>query len=160
MGYTHVDQWGDHKPKVRACRKDGRITWLSGKRCIAGTVDSDTYGFHGLRHTYGVEAAVAACSDAHGAALPGHGPESFARYRRQAARLTLSDDGAELIAALRERRAGTSPEQEVSNDCLNVSNSTASSAPARGERLSPSTLCDGTAFPDRTGDLQSHNLAL
>lgn len=36
----------------------------------------------------------------------GHGsPNSFAIYRRQASRLQMSDDGAALIAALRERVA-------------------------------------------------------
>jgi integrase len=80
-----------------------------------GRIDSDAYDLHGLRHTFGVEAALAGCTDAQGAALMGHGsPNSFATYRRQASRLRMSDDAAALISALRERAAGTGPERDVS----------------------------------------------
>jgi integrase len=82
-----------------------------------GRIDSDAYDLHGLRHTFGVEAALAGCSDAQGAALMGHGsPNSFATYRRQASRLRMSDDGAVLISALRKRASGTGPERDVSNE--------------------------------------------
>jgi integrase len=92
----------------------------------AGRLETDRYDLHGLRHTFGVEAALAGCSDAQGGTLMGHGsPNSFATYRRQAARLQLSDDGAALVAALRERTIGTATERDVSNDCLKVSNSAA-----------------------------------
>ena len=57
---------------------------------------------------------------------------SFATHRRQAGRLQLSDDGAALIAALRERTGGTPVEREVSNDCLNVSNGAATVTRLRG----------------------------
>ena len=106
---------------------------IVGDLHTAGKLETDRYDLHGLRHTFGVEAALAGCSDAQGGALMGHGsPNSFATYRRQAARLALSDDGAALIAALRERTAGTPAEREVSNDCLNVSNGPATVTPLRG----------------------------
>lgn len=89
----------------------------------AGSIDSDRYDLHGLRHTFGVEAALAGCTDGQGAALMGHtSPNSFATYRRQASRLTMSDDGAALISALREKTARTPPEREVSNEGQNMSN--------------------------------------
>jgi integrase len=95
-----------------------------------GALESRAYGLHGLRHTLGVELALAGCSDAEGAAMLGHeSPSSFTRYRRQAARTALADAAASRLAARRLALLGT------------------------GAR-------DGTAPPDRTGDLQSHNLAL
>jgi integrase len=70
----------------------------------AGKTDSPDYNLHGLRHSFGVEAALAGCTDAQGAALMGHhSPSSFATYRRQADRIRLADDAAEKIAQLRER---------------------------------------------------------
>ncbi len=70
-----------------------------------GRLDSKAYDLHGLRHTFGVEAALAGCTDARGAALMGHGsPNSFAVYRRQADRKRMSGEGAALISALREKR--------------------------------------------------------
>lgn len=100
---------------------------------LSGKVDSDKYDLHGLRHAFGVEAALAGCSDAQGGALMGHGsPNSFATYRRQAGRLTLSDDGAALIAALRDRSLETAGEHGVSNDGLNLSNRSATIVPIRG----------------------------
>lgn len=87
------------------------VTKLHGE----GRLDSVAYDLHGLRHTFGVEAALAGCTDAQGAALMGHSsPNSFATYRRQASRLRMSDDGAALISALRERAAGTGPERDLS----------------------------------------------
>jgi integrase len=90
---------------------------------LAGELDSSAYDFHGLRHTFGVEAALAGCSDAQGQALMGHNSaNSFATYRRQAGRLRMSDEGAALITALREKASGTPDERALSNDCLKVSN--------------------------------------
>jgi len=70
----------------------------------AGKIDAADYNLHGLRHSFGVEAALAGATDAQGAALMGHGsPHSFATYRRQADRIRLADDAAEKIATLREQ---------------------------------------------------------
>lgn len=67
-----------------------------------GRIDSDRYDSHGLRHTRGVEIALAGATDAQGAAMMGHGsPNSFAQYRRQADRLRMSKDGQALIDAMR-----------------------------------------------------------
>lgn len=72
----------------------------------AGKVASPDYNLHGLRHSFGVEAALAGCTDAQGAALMGHhSPNSFATYRRQADRIRMADDAADKIIALRERSA-------------------------------------------------------
>lgn len=58
----------------------------------AGEIDADHYDAHGLRHSFGVELALAGCSDAEGAAMMGHhSPNSFAQYRRQADRIRLAD---------------------------------------------------------------------
>jgi integrase len=78
-----------------------------------GRIESGDYDFHGLRHTRGVEAALAGCTDAQGAALMGHGsPSSFAQYRRQADRLRMSRDGQALILAMRNRTAETEWQKE------------------------------------------------
>ena len=70
-----------------------------------GTVGAGKYDFHGLRHTRGVEIALAGCSDAQGAAMLGHGsPASFAAYRRQADKIAMGNQGQAKIAALREQR--------------------------------------------------------
>ena len=67
-----------------------------------GRIDSDRYDSHGLRHTRGVEIALAGATDAQGAAMMGHSsPNSFAQYRRQADRLRMSRDGQALIDAMR-----------------------------------------------------------
>lgn len=88
---------------------------LIAKLHAEGRIDSDAYDLHGLRHTFGIEAAVAGCTDAQGAALMGHGsPHSFTTYRRQASSLRMSNDGAALIAAMRERAKRTSAEHELS----------------------------------------------
>ncbi|MDP3659215.1 MAG: hypothetical protein Q8R27_04150, partial [Phenylobacterium sp.] len=98
-----------------------------------GKLATAAYDLHGLRHTFGVEAALAGCTDAQGGALMGHGsPNSFAVYRRQASRLQMSDDGAALIAALRERIGGTPLEREMSNGCLKASNSSDTVVALRG----------------------------
>lgn len=161
---------GDLVKLTRAARKDGRFTFLSGKKRIlvdmpeapaltqildgtpkgdslvlaynlsgraytedgfalelgrivrdlhkAGKLDSAEYNLHGLRHTFGVEAALAGCTDAEGAALMGHGsPHSFATYRRQADRIRLSNAAAERIAALRERTSNSDLQNELQNIC-------------------------------------------
>jgi integrase len=70
----------------------------------AGALDSDRYDLHGLRHTRGVELALAGCSDAEGAAMMGHSSaSSFSQYRRQADRTRLADTAAGRVATLRER---------------------------------------------------------
>lgn len=73
---------------------------------LANTIDSPAYDLHGLRHTRGVELALAGCTDAQGAALLGHAsPSSFAQYRRQADRIRLADDGAAKVIQLRRQNA-------------------------------------------------------
>lgn len=70
----------------------------------AGALDSDRYDLHGLRHTRGVELALAGCSDAEGAAMMGHGSaSSFVQYRRQADRVRLADAAAARVTRLREQ---------------------------------------------------------
>src|SRR5690349_2376419 len=39
---------------------------------LRGAIESDLYDLHGLRHTFGVEAALAGLTDAQGAARMGH----------------------------------------------------------------------------------------
>lgn len=87
---------------------------LVGKLHKAGLIDSDRYDLHGLRHTRGVELALAGCSDAEGAAMMGHGsPSSFVQYRRQADRIRLSDAASARVAKLREQ-AGN---EKCKTDC-------------------------------------------
>lgn len=77
---------------------------LVAKLHAAGQLDSERYDLHGLRHTRGVELALAGCSDAEGAAMMGHGgPSSFMQYRRQADRVRLADTASARVAKLRER---------------------------------------------------------
>jgi integrase len=72
----------------------------------AGRIDRDAYNFHGLRHTRGVELALAGCTDAEGAAQMGHAsPSSFAQYRRQADRIRMADNAADKVIQLRTRDA-------------------------------------------------------
>ena len=73
---------------------------LVGQLYAAGEIDSDAYDLHGLRHTRGVELALAGCTDAEGAAQLGHAnPISFQQYRRQADRLRLADAADDKVAA-------------------------------------------------------------
>lgn len=91
---------------------------LVRKLATAGEIPSPDYDVHGLRHTFGVEAALAGCTDAQGAALLGHGsPNSFATYRRQADRIRLSSDAAAKIATLREQGANADLENRLENIC-------------------------------------------
>lgn len=84
----------------------------------AGKIDAAGYNMHGLRHTFGVEAALAGCTDAEGAALMGHGsPHSFATYRRQAERIRLSEGASAKIAALRERTKNAELKNDLENGC-------------------------------------------
>jgi len=123
----------------------------------AGKIDSDKYDLHGLRHTRGVDLALAGCTDAQGAAMMGHGsPNSFTTYRRQADKVRLTNDAAAKLQSLRERAANESVKPVVEK----VENPPTGTI---GERTKMPTFpepCDGTASPDRTEDLQSHNLAL
>ena len=78
------------------------VTKLAEEKAI----DSAAYGLHGLRHTRGVELALAGCTDAQIAAQLAHAsPSSSAQYRRQAERIRLADDAAVKVAQLRERLA-------------------------------------------------------
>lgn len=81
-----------------------------------GIIDSDRYDSHGLRHTRGVEIALAGATDAQGAAMMGHGsPNSFAQYRRQADRMRMSRDGQALIDAMRLGQSQVTSAEEVKN---------------------------------------------
>ena len=123
----------------------------------AGAIDTDGYDLHGLRHTRGVELALAGCSDAEGAAMMGHGgASSFVQYRRQADRVRLSDAAAARVARLREQAEN----EKCKTGRQESAKSREENEKGPGESPVPSTSCDGTALPDRTGDLQSHNLAL
>ena len=83
-----------------------------------GDVVGSQYTLHGLRHTLGVELALAGCTDAQGAAILGHdNPISFTRYRRQADRIRLADDAAEKVLAQRERLANEAVSTLGSNLC-------------------------------------------
>lgn len=82
---------------------DGLVAELAA----LGVIDSAEYDLHGLRHTRGVELALAGASDAQGAAQLGHAsPASFQKYRRQADRIRMSNDAQTLIDALRLKQAG------------------------------------------------------
>jgi integrase len=124
---------------------------------VGGRLDSERYDLHGLRHTRGVELALAGCSDAEGAAMMGHrSAASFVQYRRQADKVRLSDAAAARLAKLRE--------QALNERCNGTARKTATD-PIQNEKgpgFSPalSSSCDGTAPRDRTEDLQIHNLAL
>jgi integrase len=79
---------------------------LIGRLHGQGRLASNRFDLHGLRHTRGVELAIAGCTDAQGAAQMGHSsPSTFARYRRQADRIRMSDDAARLVARLRDGSA-------------------------------------------------------
>ena len=109
-----------------------------------------------------VEAALAGCTDAEGAALMGHGsPHSFATYRRQAPRIRLSEGAAAKIAALRERTKNADVKNDLENGCKTEGPiPERSQGPETKKARSLRPFRDGTASPVRTGDLQSHNLAL
>lgn len=127
-----------------------------------GCIDSDRYDFHGLRHTRGVELALAGCTDAEGAAQLGHAsPSSFAQYRRQADRIRMADNAAEKVIQLRARDSANIAGTIGATDGATEVQRPANLPGARRSEIPYNVgLCDGTALPDRTGDLQSHNLAL
>ena len=84
----------------------------------AEKIDSQDYTAHGLRHTFGVEGALAGWTDAVGMAMMGHqSPASFAAYRRQADRIRMSDDGAALVQKLRERTSNEDLQNNLQNIC-------------------------------------------
>ncbi len=67
----------------------------------AGKIDAKHYNLHGLRHSFGVAAALAGCTEQEGSFLMGHkSPNMFRRYTRQADNLRLSKSGMEKIAAM------------------------------------------------------------
>lgn len=77
---------------------------IIGEMADEKLIDSTAYDLHGLRHTRGVELALAGCTDAEGAAMLGHGsPNSFATYRRQADRFRLAEGAADKLRRHRER---------------------------------------------------------
>lgn len=83
-----------------------------------GLIDSDDYTLHGLRHTFGVEAALAGCTDAEGASRMGHrSPHSFAKYRRQADRIRLSEHADVKLAQFRERTSNGALQNALQNIC-------------------------------------------
>ena len=76
------------------------------RRLTAGKVDTAAYDLHDLRHTRGVDLALAGVTDAEGAAMMGHAsPSSFAQYRRQADRRRLPDAGAAKVEAASGRKS-------------------------------------------------------
>ncbi len=90
------------------------LAQLVGDLAAAGTIPSAAFDLHGLRHTRGVELAIAGCTDAQGAAMLGHSSaSSFAQYRRQADRILMADDADEKVRALRERAANRSEKRGV-----------------------------------------------
>lgn len=81
-------------------------------------IESDEYTAHGLRHTFGVEGALAGWTDAVGMAMMGHSsPSSFATYRRQADRIRMSNDGSALVQQLRERTSNEDLQNTLQNIC-------------------------------------------
>lgn len=84
----------------------------------AQAIDRPDYTLHGLRHTFGVEAALAGCTDAEGAARMGHrSPNSFATYRRQAEKIRLSANADAKVAALREHSSNGELQNELQKIC-------------------------------------------
>jgi hypothetical protein len=102
---------------------------LMGALHKAGEIVSADYNLHGLRHTRGVELALAGCTDAQGAAMLGHSsPSSFAQYRRQADRIRLAEDGAALIVGLRERMENADLQKNLQKTCKTSSRARVGSA--------------------------------
>ena len=84
----------------------------------AQAIDRADYTLHGLRHTFGVDAALAGCTDAEGAARMGHrSPNSFATYRRQAEKIRLSANADAKVAALREQGQNGDLQNNLQNIC-------------------------------------------
>lgn len=98
---THL-VYGMRRPAYTEDGISQELAKLVGRLSDAGVLDCDRYDLHGLRHTRGVELALAGCTDAQGAAQMGHAsPSSFAQYRRQADRIRMADDAAKLVTRLR-----------------------------------------------------------
>jgi len=94
------------------------LTGLVAKLFKAGAIDSDAYTAHGLRHTFGVEGALAGWSDATGMAMMGHSsPSSFAIYRRQADRIRMADGGSAQLRAMRELSTNGGLQNDLQNIC-------------------------------------------
>lgn len=94
------------------------VTDLVARLFKAKEIESDDYTSHGLRHTFGVEGALAGWTDAVGMSMMGHNSAaSFATYRRQADRIRMSNDGAALVTALRERTSNGNVENELEKMC-------------------------------------------
>ncbi len=91
---------------------------IVGRLHKAEVIDSPDYTSHGLRHTFGVEGALAGWTDAVGMSMMGHSSAaSFAIYRRQADRIRMSNDGADLVTALRERTTNGDLQNKLQNIC-------------------------------------------
>lgn len=83
-----------------------------------GVIESDRYTAHGLRHTFGVDRALAGCTDAEGAAQMGHkSPSSFVQYRRQAEKIRLSENADAKMAEFREKTANPALQTDLQNMC-------------------------------------------
>jgi integrase len=94
------------------------VTDLVERLFKAGEIESDEYTSHGLRHTFGVEGALAGWTDAVGMSMMGHSSSSsFATYRRQADRIRMQDDGAALVAQLRERTSNGDLQNTLQKIC-------------------------------------------
>ncbi len=119
-------------------------------------IDSDRRDPHGLRHTRGVELALAGAATRK--ARPG--------WARRPVELRS------VPPTSRSTRLRTPPPRG-SRPCANRSRTRSAKLSAKKAQENalrnekgpertpvPSRPCDGTALPDRTGDLQSHNLAL
>lgn len=102
-----------------------------------GEIDTAEYNVHGLRHTFGVEAALAGCTDAEGAARMGHkSPSSFAQYRRQADRIRLAANADEKLKQFRERTSNEDLQNDLQNICKTAPSRTAK---PRGKAKAKST---------------------
>jgi hypothetical protein len=70
-------------------------------------IDADHYTLHGLRHTFGVELALAGATEQEGMSAMGHrGPETFRKYVRQASRIQMARAGMKKV---RDKRDGQTP---------------------------------------------------
>lgn len=95
------------------------VTDLVTRLHAKGKISTAGLDVHGLRHTRGVELALAGLTDAEGAAMLGHrSPHSFATYRRQADRIRLARNGADKLARLQEHRVNAELDNRVDKTCI------------------------------------------
>jgi hypothetical protein len=123
----------------------------------AGKVDSDKYDLHGLRHTRGVELALAGLYRRSGGGDDG-------TWQRGKLHAVPSSGRQNSPCGRRHSQADELPRTRSEQKCKTaggkVENRTFGTNSEPGEISGSSTPCDGTASPDRTEDLQIHNLAL